>query len=214
MNREEQILALWRATAAQDAQAMAQYFTPDAVILWPNSSERFRLEGYLQANCEYPGQWEGQVERVSADGSVSVARVWNPEGEVFRAVSFYQWQGDRIARLEEYWGDEAPAPAWRRELGVASALSAEDAQLPEQGLSPALLGRCGFYCGVCPTYVSGGCPGCGAAHVPGDCFTRDCTGKQGLSHCTLCSRFPCGELLRREKATVLDKDWLRWKRRE
>ena len=37
-----------------------------------------------------------------------------------------------------------------------------------------LLGKCGFYCGACPTYIKGGCRGCEDEHTTGDCFTRDC----------------------------------------
>lgn len=192
---------------------MARCFTEDAVVLWPNTGEGFTLEEYLQANCAYPGRWEGEVERVALDGSVSVARVW-AGASVFRAVSFYQWQGDRILRLEEYWGDVAPAPAWRREMGVGRSVSPEDAHLPDvTSLSPALLGRCGFSCGVCPSYTAGSCPGCESAHSPGDCFTRDCIHRRSVSYCPQCGQFPCGELLRREKSTVLDRDWLRWKQK-
>lgn len=112
-DRKAAIRALWRAAAAQDAAEMARYFAEDAVILWPNTGERFGLPGYLRANCEYPGQWEGEVERIAPDGSFSVARVWSAEAGTFRAVSFYRWEGARVSRLEEYWGDVGPAPAWR-----------------------------------------------------------------------------------------------------
>ena len=78
----------------------------------------------------------------------------------------------------------------------------------------ALIGKCGFFCGSCPALRSGTCPGCRLAHEPGDCFTFDCVEAHGLTYCGDCCAFPCGELLRRKKATVLDADWLRWKRRE
>ncbi|MDD6886868.1 MAG: DUF3795 domain-containing protein [Candidatus Aphodomorpha sp.] len=77
-----------------------------------------------------------------------------------------------------------------------------------------LIGKCGFYCGSCPTYAAGECAGCRSAHQPGDCFTFDCVDRQGVPYCGLCSRFPCGELFRREKATVLDRAWLEWKKRQ
>ena len=32
-----------------------------------------------------------------------------------------------------------------------------------------LLGKCGFYCGCCPTYIKGGCEGCVDEHSEGDC---------------------------------------------
>ena len=50
-------------------------------------------------------------------------------------------------------------------------------------MDESLLGRCGFYCGACPTYLKGGCPGCEEAHVTGDCFTRDCVKERGLDFC-------------------------------
>ena len=38
--------------------------------------------------------------------------------------------------------------------------------------------------------------------------------KRGLSFCTLCGDFPCGQLLERERAAVLDRERLLWKRRQ
>ena len=121
---------LWRAVSAQDRAALAGFFTEDAVILWPNTGEAFTLPEYLRANCDYPGQWAGQVEQVSQDGGVSVARVWDGEGNAFRAVSFYLWRGSRVARMEEYWGDIGPAPAWRREMGIGAPLPGDGPWLP------------------------------------------------------------------------------------
>lgn len=46
-----------------------------------------------------------------------------------------------------------------------------------------LLGKCGFYCGSCPTYIKGSCKGCMEEHTTGDCYTRDCVLKQGISCC-------------------------------
>ena len=112
------ILTLWQAVAAQDEEKLVRFFTPDAQILWPNTEERFDLTGYLRANCDYPGQWSGTVEKLAPDGSWSVARVWSPEGGVFRAVSFYQWRNRKIERMVEYWGDVGPAPEWRRGLSL------------------------------------------------------------------------------------------------
>ena len=84
----------------------------------------------------------------------------------------------------------------------------ENARMDER-----LLGRCGFYCGACPTYLKGGCPGCEEAHVTGDCFTRDCVKERGLDFCGQCQHFPCDTITTRPHVTVLDKDWLAWKKR-
>ena len=75
-----------------------------------------------------------------------------------------------------------------------------------------LLGQCGFYCGACPTYIKGGCSGCEDEHEAGDCFTRDCVNEKKLNFCGECKNFPCDTIMTQPHATVLDKDWLRWKK--
>lgn len=35
-----------------------------------------------------------------------------------------------------------------------------------------LLGRCGFYCGCCPTYIKDGCEGCMEEHRTGDLIQK------------------------------------------
>jgi len=81
-------------------------------------------------------------------------------------------------------------------------------------MNQLLPGKCGFYCGGCPTYLNGQCAGCLNAHVPGDCFTRDCVLEQGLAYCGQCTKFPCDTILSKPKSTVLDHDWLLWKRQD
>lgn len=75
-----------------------------------------------------------------------------------------------------------------------------------------LIGKCGFYCGACSTYIAGNCNGCVDEHRDGDCFTRDCVINQKLNFCGECNKFPCQTILTRPHTTVLDKDWLKWKK--
>ncbi len=77
-----------------------------------------------------------------------------------------------------------------------------------------LVGACGFYCGSCPSYSGGECEGCRNSQKPGVCFTLDCVIKNGLAYCGECDRFPCDELLDHERATLLDRKWPLWKRRQ
>ena len=37
-----------------------------------------------------------------------------------------------------------------------------------------LLGKCGYYCGQCPSYLAGKCKGCIKGNVGGECYARDC----------------------------------------
>ena len=76
-----------------------------------------------------------------------------------------------------------------------------------------LLGKCGFYCGACPTYLSEKCKGCTEEHEKGDCFSHVCVIEKGLDFCGQCSSFPCEDIMCKPHSTVLDKDWLLWKRK-
>ena len=80
----------WQAVLRQDAPAIREYFWEDAYICWHNTDERFTVEEFIRANCEYPGQWDGEVKRLVQDGDqIAVAvRVWTEDGaSSFHAVS-------------------------------------------------------------------------------------------------------------------------------
>lgn len=79
-------------------------------------------------------------------------------------------------------------------------------------LSAKLLGKCGFYCGACPTYIKGNCSGCMEEHGAGDCYTRDCVIEKGLDVCGQCGKFPCDTIISKPHSTVLDSEWLKWKK--
>lgn len=98
----------FRAVVTQDADALRAFFAPDAQICWHCSNERFTLEEYIRANCEYPGKWNGELERVEHAGDT--------DGASLHVVSFLREQGGRIVSLDEYYGDDGPAPAWRQEM--------------------------------------------------------------------------------------------------
>ncbi len=53
-----------------------------------------------------------------------------------------------------------------------------------------LIGKCGFFCGSCPTYLAGKCKSCRAEHKKGDCYTFDCVDAQNVDYCGLCPSFP------------------------
>lgn len=123
--RNDFLRAYWAAVAAQDAAALRSFFAPDAVIRWHNTNERFTLEEFIRVNCEYPGNWCGRVERIEQAGALSITatHVWAADGEAsFHAVSFFAFAGEAITTLDEYWGDDAPAPQWRQELAIGTEL--------------------------------------------------------------------------------------------
>ena len=104
---------------------LREWFAPEADVYWHCTDERFTAEEYIRANCEYPGDWEGAVERAewTEDGCVSVAAVWPKDRSArFHAVSFFRFAGGRITRLDEYWADDGPPPQWRKEKHIGSSI--------------------------------------------------------------------------------------------
>ncbi len=112
MNLEE----YWAAVLAQDAEKMREYFKEDAFINWHCTNEHFTVEEYIKANCEYPGEWAGEVERVEQIGDliITATNVYTVDKLLsFNVVSFLRMEDGRIAALDEYWGDDGVAPQWR-----------------------------------------------------------------------------------------------------
>jgi hypothetical protein len=119
MNLQQIIRDFWVDVAAQNADKMRIYFTDNAIINWHNSNESFHLEEYIKANCEYPGDWSVEVERLEQKENliISVARLQIVGTDtVFRVTSFFEFRDNKIAALDEYWGDEGLAPQWRRDM--------------------------------------------------------------------------------------------------
>ena len=109
----------WDAVLKQQAEVMRTYFHKEARIRWINTNEGFTVEEFIRANCEYPGTWEGQIERtVAADNTLfTIVHVFSADCQAsFHVASLIEIQGDKIISLDEIWGDDGPAPQWRLDL--------------------------------------------------------------------------------------------------
>ena len=109
----------WDAVLKQQAEVMRTYFHKEARIRWINTNEGFTVEEFIRANCEYPGNWEGQIERtVAADNTLfTIVHVFSADCQApFHVASLIEIQGDKIISLDEIWGDDGPAPQWRLDL--------------------------------------------------------------------------------------------------
>ncbi len=98
--------AYWDAVLRQDAQAMETFLAPNAVVNW---------------HCEYPGQWEGEIQRVEPipGGIAAVVHVYSADRALsFHAVAFVRLTDGKITQLDEYWGDDGPAPQWRQDKNI------------------------------------------------------------------------------------------------
>ena len=119
------IYGFWRDVLGQDAERIRGYFREDAYVNWHCTNEHFSVQEYLIANCEYPGEWDGEVERVEEinDLTITVTHVY-PKGRSlsFHVTSFFQIPDGRIQSLDEYWADDGTAPDWRLEKKIGTKI--------------------------------------------------------------------------------------------
>ncbi len=79
------IQQFWSDVLAQRADEIREYFQADAYVNWHCSNEHFTVEEFIRANCEYPGDWDGEVEKTVLWTSIgqtmaklqSGGRIWN-----------------------------------------------------------------------------------------------------------------------------------------
>ena len=119
------INAFWHDVLCKKREALRLYFCDDAIIRWHCSNECFTVSEYIRANCDYPGKWNGDIERTERNGDTIIlaGRVFpTDESTSFHVVSFIRLREDRISELDEYWADDGDAPAWRREMKIGKPI--------------------------------------------------------------------------------------------
>lgn len=115
------IQAYWDAALRQDAEAMLEFFALGAVINWHNTNERFTPEEFIRANCEYPGNWAGEIEKLFSlqNQIITVVHVYSADQKQhFHVTSIFCLDGEKIGSIDEYWGDDGEAPQWRKDLHI------------------------------------------------------------------------------------------------
>jgi hypothetical protein len=113
------IIEYWKNIASQNEMELKNFFHENACIRWHNTNEEFNVSEFLRANCDYPGNWSGEVERREQAGNtvITVTRVWT-KGMSFHVTSFFEITEKKIKTLDEYWGDDGTAPQWRKDMNI------------------------------------------------------------------------------------------------
>ena len=115
------IKSFWRDVISQNRAALPSYFNEKAVIRLHCSNEQFTVAEYIEANCEYPNEWDGEIERIEETGDIVVlaGRVFPTDNTAsYHVVSFIKLENDLIIEMDEYWADDGEAPAWRKEMKI------------------------------------------------------------------------------------------------
>ena len=119
------IRALWNDIISQNKERLPLYFCENAVVRWHCNNEQFTVDEYVRANCDYPGNWCGDIERVDEYGDVIilVGKVYPPDRSASNhVVSFIRLKQGKISELDEYWSDDGDAPEWRKEMGIGKPI--------------------------------------------------------------------------------------------
>ena len=114
-----------KAVIDQNEDEIRRYFHPDAYINWHCTNEHFTVDEFIIANCEYPGNWEGEVERVEEKGDliIAVTNVYPKDRSAsFHAVSFIKTENDKIISMDEYWADDSLPPKWRLNKNIGKKI--------------------------------------------------------------------------------------------
>ena len=115
------IHSFWNAVIVQDRVSLPAFFCENAVVRWHCTNEQFTVDEYIRANCDYPGEWRGTLDRIEETGNLLILT-----GHVFskdkstscHVVSFIKMQDGKISEMDEYWADDGDAPKWRREMKI------------------------------------------------------------------------------------------------
>lgn len=125
MKKRENLSNFWKVVLAQDEEKIAIYFKENASIYWYNTNEKFTVNEFIQANCRYPGEWEGSIERFVEKENlvITVVKVKQKNADcTFHVTSFFEFKGSKIERVDEYWGVDGSAPKWRLDLEIGSKI--------------------------------------------------------------------------------------------
>jgi ketosteroid isomerase-like protein len=101
-----------------DASVMDEVFHDDAVMDWPQFSERIRgAENRRQVYANIPVLPRITPRRIFGDGDLWIAEATLDygEGAVFSTVLIFEFRDGKIARETAYWANPAPPAEWRAE---------------------------------------------------------------------------------------------------
>ncbi len=100
----------------RDVSVMDEVFHEDALMDWPQFSERIRgAENRRHVYGAIPQLPTITVRRIYGEGDLWVAEATLDYGggAVYSTVLIFEFRGERIARETAYWATPAPPAEWR-----------------------------------------------------------------------------------------------------
>ncbi len=125
IEKKFKVIEFWKSIVQQNPDEIRRYFKETATIRWHNTNEEFTLDEFIRVNCEYPGEWNGEVERIEEieDIIITVTRVFSTDNSVsVHVTSFFRMEDGKIVSMDEYWSDDGEAPEWRLDMKIGKRI--------------------------------------------------------------------------------------------
>ncbi len=108
----------WAASDADDFQAEHEIYADDAVLEYPQSKERIRSRQNIQASrTAQPDRKRFTVRRISGSGNLWISEVvLSYSDRPFHVVSIMEFEGGKVARETQYFGEPFEPGASRSHL--------------------------------------------------------------------------------------------------
>ena len=109
------VKALWLTVDQKKWADLADFFTEDAKIYWPNTKEEFSVSEFITVNQNYPGDWRVKIEHLDDYSENTISIITVSDGiQIYRAVSLFTIEQGKIIKLKEFWALEEEPPDWRQ----------------------------------------------------------------------------------------------------
>jgi ketosteroid isomerase-like protein len=105
----------WAASDADDFETEHDIYLADAVLEYPQSSERIRGRRNIQiTRTNQPSKKRFTVRRIIGSGDLWITEyILTYDGKPSYTVSVMEFSGDKVARETQYFADPFQASAWR-----------------------------------------------------------------------------------------------------
>jgi hypothetical protein len=105
----------WAASDANDFETEHLIYREDAVLDYPQSSERTRGRSNIQSQrASQPSKKRFTVQRIIGSGDLWVTElILTYDGKPTYTVSIMEFEGDKVAHETQYFSDPFAAPAFR-----------------------------------------------------------------------------------------------------
>jgi ketosteroid isomerase-like protein len=105
----------WATAGDRDQEAAHEIYHEDCVVEWPQSGERVRGKGHLQAlRTAHPAQLEFNLRRILGSGDLWITEYCiYYDGDPVHVVSVMEFRDGLVTRETHHFADPFEPPEWR-----------------------------------------------------------------------------------------------------